>query len=485
MKSEFVARFLQGGGLSLIQLVTGLIKIKVIATLLGVSGVGLLSLALQFQMTAVTIISMSLAVGVINLGRPSFSDQQLSTPAVITGTAMGLVLINSILVIVFYLAAKESIVSVVFGGQLEDANLWPLLFAAVVVAAANVYGESTLFLMDRFDRYVKANILASFVNMMTFIVAVYWYGLQGAIWATLLAGASLLLIYVVMILSDVTGRALFRAMQWHFSWVRPLLSYSTLMILTVACSNLALLFARSKIVASVGVETNGLLQVITALAAYLAPFVMTGVWGHLHPLAAKSGDCEVARVELRKTILYCARIAAGGCIAVVLSAPILIRLVYSDDFLSALPFLGFYFIGEFLFLSLSVYGAYILAVGCKRAYLFGSVGYFSILSVGTFFFADSFGIRAYIYSHIVAAGVMMFFAGCFSLALGQLFPTDIFKIITWFCVVTGVILLNSFFPYAEHIDMLSTSLVYIFGVAVCLYAISPILNLLISRIKRG
>ena len=74
------SRLMQGGGLSLIKLVCGVLKLKVTATALGVDGLGLFSLLLQFQLAAAALISMGIAVGVINLGRPAFVNSRIAIP---------------------------------------------------------------------------------------------------------------------------------------------------------------------------------------------------------------------------------------------------------------------------------------------------------------------------------------------------------------------------------------------------------------------
>ncbi len=47
----------------------------------------------------------------------------------------------------------------------------------------------------------------------------------------------------------------------------------------------------------------GRLLLMTTLAAYLLPFVMTGVWGHLHPATITSDDMATIHMELRRTLL--------------------------------------------------------------------------------------------------------------------------------------------------------------------------------------
>ena len=61
-----IHRFVSGGGLGAVKLVTGFVRVKMIAIVIGVAGVGILAQASQFNLVALALTSISLAVGIIN-----------------------------------------------------------------------------------------------------------------------------------------------------------------------------------------------------------------------------------------------------------------------------------------------------------------------------------------------------------------------------------------------------------------------------------
>ena len=147
---------------------------------------------------------------------------------------------------------------------------------------------------------------------------------------------------------------------------------------------------------------------------------MTGVWGHLHPAAAASGDTAEARGELRRTLTASMRLGAAGCVAVVVAAPLLVQLVYTSDFLAAQPLIPVYFAGELGFMFLSVLGAYLLAVGQKRAYFVGYALYHGLLLAGVMATVGALGPWAYVLSHGLGAAVVALLAVLHSLRVGLL-----------------------------------------------------------------
>lgn len=422
MKADFLKSIVQGSGLSLVKLAAGLVKIKVLALLLGVEGIGLLSLGLQFQATAVGLVSMSLAVGVINLGRPLWVADDWPAAGAVLGTALMLVAINTLL----FLAGFALFQKVFHGTWMRSleahgpGSLWPLAVAAVILSFANVLWEGLSFLVDRFDIYVRTNMVASMCDALLFAGGAWLYGLKGALFASLLSGLSLFLVYTVFSARAPTTRRILAHLSVKGMWVKPLLSYSVLMIGTTATGMVCLFLARAHLTSAAGETANGHLQVVTALAAYLLPFVMTGVWGHLHPAAAASGDTTAARVELGHTVIASMRLAAAGCVAVVVASPILVPMVYTSAFLAARQYVAVYFAAELFFMFLSIVGAYMLAVSHKRAYFLGYAIYHVVLLAGVSLAASALGPWAYVLSHLAGVTLVSLLAIVHSVRVGML-----------------------------------------------------------------
>lgn len=404
MTSGFLRRIAQGGGLSAVKLLTGLVKIKVLASVLGVEGVGLLSLGLQFQATAVGLVSMSLAVGVINLGRPAWVAGDAAAAGQVLGTALALVAFNaSVFLAVVALFGQAFGSGWLAAFEAHGASLWPLALAAVVVSFANVLWEGLSFLVDRFDVYVRSNMVAAVCDAGLFSLGAWAFGLPGALAASLLGSLVLFAIYTVFSARAAATRQILAHLRVQRARIRPLLSYSVLMLSTTALGLSCLFAARAHLTAVAGESANGYLQVVTALSAYLLPFVMTGVWGHLHPVAAASGDTPGARNELHRTLVASMRLGCAGCVAVVVSAPLLVSVVYTRSFLDAQPYIPVYFAADLGTMFVSVLGAYLLAVGHKRVYFIGYAAYHGLLLAGVLLAAARWGAWAYVLAHAVAA----------------------------------------------------------------------------------
>ncbi len=400
--SKLLLKLAQGGGLSLLRIVCGIAKVKVMATALGVTGVGISSLLLQFQMVAISLISMGMSLGVINLGRPAFNLGDLGRAGAVASTATVIVSVNAILGGLGIWVFEQPIREQLLGGGAANFTLWPLILAALLAAYASGVVEGVIFMANRFDRYILGSAVAVVVEAIAFTWATWNYGLQGVVFATLASALALLFVFLICVFTARESRGLLANFRFDRRLVAPLLGFSGLMLATTTVSIAASMVSRAMVLERSGPFTNGLLQVATSLAAYLLPFFSTGVHGHLYPMASAQGDTLIVRRELNKTLSLCSPLAASACIATILVAPLLIPLAYSPEFLAARPYLSLYFAGEFIFIINSVYGIYLLAISRRFNYLLGVLAYAATLLAVVALLRTTAGGWSYVIGHIVA-----------------------------------------------------------------------------------
>ena len=186
-------------------------------------------------------------------------------------------------------------------------------------------------------------------------------------------------------------------------------------------------------------------------------------------------------MELRRTVRGCVPVATAGCIGIVLTAPILIPVVYSKAFTGAWAYVNLYFIGEFFFIIASVYGIYLLAISDKLSYFAGVFLYSLILLAGVWLGARVFGVWAYVWSHIAAASIVAGLAlatalrrAHFDLATVQAIGLNAAAVAT-VCLIAFVEQRSSSFPWAS----------WSVGMAASSFAMWPLARPILARLKPG
>jgi len=411
---------IRGGALSLARLLCGLVRVKVVALALGVSGVGVYALILQLYLTSVGIASMSLAVPIINLGRKPLVAGDYSEAGSIAGTALAVMLINYLLLAIFAVVFGQSLFAQLGIGAQASWLLLPLCIAVLFGTLSSAFWEGMSYLCDRFDAYIRVGIIGAIADMV-FIAAGAWaFGLRGAILVMPLGPAAMFLAYSLLVGRELTARHVLGLMSVRLRQIPPLLAYSAMMFAALSLTNIGLTFLRSRVLIEAGATANGYLQVATSLASYLLAFVMTGFWGHLHARAAAEGDTPAVRQELAKSLDLGLLISFTGCGVAAVMAPFIIPIFYSGEFAGAADQLIAYLPGELCFQLLSMLIAYQLTVSLRRIYLALNLGYIALLvAVGTLL-TPAFGGFGYVAAHVAASLVVLSAAGLLGWRKGQI-----------------------------------------------------------------
>jgi len=410
----------RGAALSLARLVSGVVRIKVVALALGVGGVGIFALAQQVNLTAVSLVGMSLAVPIINLGRPSVAVGKSTEAGQVAGTAVAILAVNVVLLVLLTVVLGRSAALRIGHGELDPVLLWPLVAAVILGAAASTFWEGMSYLSDRFDVYTRAAIVSALADMLFVAVGAWMYGLRGAIIALPAGPLVLFLSYAMMLRRDRIAGEVLRSLSFSANQLPRLLTYSAMMFAAVALTNVGLTAARTAVLLRAGPPANGDLQVATSLSAYILAFVTTGFWGHLHARAAAAGDTPEVREQLNHALEGGLLMAFTGCGLAAVLAEYLVPLFYSTQFRDAVPLVAAYMPGELCFQFLTLLISYQLTVSLRRRYLAWSLGYVALLVLVAATTVPHYGAAGYVAGHVAASAVMAAVAAYLCLARGQI-----------------------------------------------------------------
>ena len=396
-----------GGLLSLVRLGTGVVRVKILALALGASGVGIYSILLQVYLTALPLVSMGLAIPIINLGRRHVVSGDYTEAGSIAGTALAFVAFNGVLVAIAGALFGPALFAELGVATAAKGLVWPVFIATLFGALSGSFWEGLSYLCDRFDAYVRVGIITAVGEMLFVALAAWFYGLRGAIVAMPIGPLVMFAAYWLTLRSDANARQVLKALSIRISHLPSLLAYSAMMFGAGALINIGVTYLRSRVLVETGAATNGYLQVATSMSAYILSFVTTGFYGHLHARAAASGDTAEVRAELDKALRLGLLIAFSGCGAAAVLADFLIPLFYSGEFRPAVQVLTAYMPGELCYQLLLLLMGYQLTVNHRRRYLAWGVGYVGVLTAVGLMAIPDFGAFGYVAAHTLAAFLML------------------------------------------------------------------------------
>ncbi|MHA6731493.1 O-antigen translocase [Devosia sp. A369] len=356
----------------LISIALSIFRVKILAVLLGPSGIGLFGLY---------NVILDLGAGVAGLGVQSSGVRQVAV-AVAAGEAARIATVaRTITLLSVMLGVAGAILLVLVAGPISlltfgtEANapavglLGAALFLRIVAGAPLAILQGS----RRMGDLARTTVLGAVVNTVVAIVLVYWWGEAGVVpslvamaftsWLTALwYGRRLSLPRVALTLSSFSAET------------RLLLGLGFAFMASGILTAGAALAIRVLIVQHDGVEAAGNYQAAWALGGIYVGFILQAMGTDFYPRLAGLADDHAAANRLVNEQARVSLLLAGpGLLATVALSPLVITAFYSSQFGDAVPVLRWLCLGMLLRVMAWPMGYLILAKGRQRMFFWTEV----------------------------------------------------------------------------------------------------------------
>lgn len=379
------------GGAQAINYVISLVRIKVVAVLLGPTGVGLVGL----YMSATSLIGSATSLGLSGSGVREVSlaysrdDPERAARAItilrracwVTGFLGWLVAV-----------ALAVPLSKWMTGTSAHALAISMLGGTLVLGAIGGGQMAVLQGMRRIGDIARVNVIAAVLNTLVAIALYAWLGQAGIVPVLVISA-----IVTLGVSFHYARRIDIKAVA--MTWRETVKEASPLLRLGVALMGSALLvggldlFTRSLISRELGIEATGIYQAAWSLSGVFAAFILQAMGTDFYPrLTSVIHDQAVATATVNQQTEIGILLALPGLIATFAFAPWVIKLFYSQAFLPASEVLTWMTLGVFGRVISWPMGFIMLAMGSARWFL-GTEAFFVVLQAGlTLWLVPSYGV---------------------------------------------------------------------------------------------
>ena len=389
----------------LVKAVAGLIVIKLLAWKLGPDGFGLLGQL----MTLVAITGMFAGGGITNglikvLAESPVASKEgkawFATAFTLTTVISAIV---ALLLMLFSTALSNRLMQGGFTALFVGLGLVQAIvgYASLVQAEASSRGESVF--------YAKVNILGTVLGTLVLALAVNSFGFDGAAYSVMLMPA---LTAIVTLLFMASGRR----ELFHFSRflvdrvrMRHLLSFSVLALVGSTSVPVAQILMRDGMAQRFGWEQVGLWQGVIKLSDVYMQFVGVVLMNYVLPRYASAANLNLVNKEFKISLLWLLSALMLGFIALYSLKNIVVKLVFSDEFLPMTDYFLPQMVGDIFRTIASAISLIFMARGAVR------VSIIFEFAQGIFIFSvflmllSTFGSMAPVYAHVITYGLLSIF----------------------------------------------------------------------------
>ncbi|MGK0500808.1 MAG: PST family polysaccharide transporter [Oceanicoccus sp.] len=331
------------GGSSVINMLIGIVKVKVLAVLLGPVGIGLMGLYLNVMSIASTLAGCGMASSGVRQVASSADDAE--TLAVVRRALwLGSLILGVAGMAILWLLG-EQIAQWVFGDRVHASEVgWlgvGLLFTLIA-------GSQTALLqgMRLITDLAWVSILSALVAALVGVFAVYLLGKEGVLWFVLTAPAANFLVvtyYTARLPQPTLAYNLTAIKQQWLALLKlgiPLMAAGLIMLVTQ-------LAVRSIVLRELGLDASGYFQASWAISFTYIGFVLNAMAMDYFPRLTKAiNDHEQAEKLVNEQAEMALLLAGPVLIAMITLAPWIIDLLYTQSFSPAAEILRWQVLGD-------------------------------------------------------------------------------------------------------------------------------------------
>ncbi|MEM8976750.1 MAG: O-antigen translocase [Pseudomonadota bacterium] len=386
------------GAAQIVNILSRLVKMKIVAVLLGPTGVGFVGLFVSLIETAAAVAALgwgNAAIRQVSAAHAEGDEQSLArTRRALFLGSIGLAALGALL---FWLLS-DWITAVIVGEQSTRSEVaWLSLGIGFTV-----FGSIQIAVLSglrRIGQIAKVNAAAGVISALLGGLAVWHWGREGLIALVLLAPAStflLSILYVARLPSPAVMPPL-RLKEIPSEW-RSVTAIGFAFMFSTLITAGSHLTARSLIQNELGTASLGHFQAAWAIGVTYLGFVLTAMGtDYFARLSGVVKNHDASKKLVNEQTEVALLLCCPALVALIGVAPWFVTLLYSSEFGPAAQILQWQILGDILKLLCWPLGIYLAAAGAGRAFVFSQ-----IMGLGTFLLGIVIGLPVL---GVIAAGI--------------------------------------------------------------------------------
>lgn len=377
----------------------GILKVKVLAVLLGPAGVGLMGLYQNIMGMASTLAGCGM--GTSGVRQLAVSSGEAHTLALVRRTlwlanlSLGLVGMAALWML------REPVARWVFG---ETEHMGEVGWLGVGTLLTLIASSQTALLqgLRRIGDLARVNAISSSAGALVGIMLVYWLGEAGVVWFVLAAPAISVVVAAYFAARLPRPRtvhdweAISQQCQGMLKLGIPFMAAALLTLVTQ-------LAARSIILRELGLDASGYFQAAWAISMTYIGFVLSAMGTDYFPrLTGAISDHSQARKLVNEQTEMALLLASPVLLAMITLAPWVVHLLYAPGFAPASEVLRWQILGDILKIASWPLGFILVATGRSKIYIGTQLSWSAVYLTTIFLGIQHWGL--------VAAGLGFWFA---------------------------------------------------------------------------
>lgn len=391
--------------ITLIRIGSGFVAGKIVAVFTGPAGVALIGAFTNF----ITII-LTFANGAINTGVVKYTAEFVDEENKIKS------LFSTAFKISLFCSALIGFLLIVFCGKFSELVLHTEIYKnsiRVLGFTILLYSLNSLFIsilngLGEIKTYTIVNTLGSIIGLIFTIILVYFYKVEGALYALVLSQSIVFFVTLFFIIkSPWFSISLFRQ-PFDAILARKLSHYSIMAIVTAITLPISQIYLRNMLTENLGIDSAGYWQGIMRISDGYLMIITTALSTYYLPkLSSLKSDIEI-RGEILKGYMIVMPVVLSGCFVIYFLRHFIISLLFTDSFMQMESLFFWQLFGDFFKIAAWILAFLMLAKSMTKTYLISEILFTLIYVTSSYIFVKNFGLNGIVLA-FAATYILYFF----------------------------------------------------------------------------
>lgn len=382
-KADIIKVFSLTAVSTLVRMLTGLVSVKVVASIIGPAGVALVGQLNNFASIAMTVSSAGINGGVTKYVAEYKSDSEkvslyLSTALRITVACS---LVVGILLLIFHKHLSERIMM-----SLDYGYVFIIFGFTILLYALNALIASIINGFKEFGKYVKVSMAGSVFGLLFTLSFVLLWGLKGALISAVTFQSVMLFVSLWMVRKCEWLRWSNFKQRIDCALSKQYFRYTLMAIATASTLPVSQMLLRGYVISEISVEEAGWWEAMNRISNMYLMIITSSFGIYYLPRLSELTDPAELRYEIFKSYKVIVPMLLLGLTLVYFLRFIVIRILFTPEFLPMENLFIWQLLGDF-FKILSWLLSYLMVAKSMTRYFIGTEIFFglSFVCFGFFF----------------------------------------------------------------------------------------------------
>lgn len=377
------------GIITLIRISSGFISSKVIAIYTGTSGVALVGAFSNFINIVLTFANGAINTGVIKYTSEYGDDEDKLKSLFSTSLKISLYCSGTVGVLLLLLAPFFSNLVFVSG---EYSNLIRFFGGTIVLYSLNSLLIAILNGKKQIKTYTIVNTVGSIVSLLFTLVLVYYFKLEGALYALVLSQSIVFFVTVFMIAKSNWYDVNYFKNRFDKDVFKKLSHYSMMAIVTALTVPVSQIVLRNMLIGSLGIDSAGIWQGMMRISDGYLMLITSSLATYYLPKLASLHTDEELRIEIIQGYKIIIPAVFFSCLVIYFLRFFIIKVLYTSAFNEMSDLFFYQLLGDFLKMSSWILGYLLLAKSMTKLFIVTEIFFSLIYIMLGFVFVKYFGI---------------------------------------------------------------------------------------------